>query len=228
MFGELLDARGSRRPHHGLALAASAVAQLAVVSTALALHEASPRPARPIEVALVAPRLAMPAPSPAPPAPGPTPRRTPRRIASAPLVQPRTIPVPAPSPVEPDDSAPVTSPEGVIGGGSVSPPGPDEAAPVAGPPAAIEARPADLASVRTALSRTFVYPTEARRRGWAGRVVLAFTLEADGRLRDLEVRSGSGYPILDEAALEAVRRAAPFDAPGVPVRVVIPVSFRLY
>ena len=224
MFAELLDARGSRRPNHGRALAASAVAQLAVVSTALALHEAAPRAARPIEVAIVAPRAARPTP---PPAPGPEPRPTSRPATRAPLVQPRTMPDPAPSPVEPDDAALATSPEGVIGGGSVSPQT-EDAGPVAAPAAAIEARPADIASVRAALARTFVYPAEARRRGWTGRVVLAFTLEADGRLRDLEVRSGSGVPLLDEAALEAVRRAAPFSPPGVPVTVLIPVSFRLY
>ena len=225
MFGELLNARRSRRPHHGLALATSAVAQLAFVSTALALHQAVPPPVRPIEVAIVAPRAARP---PAPPALGVVPRPPARPIARGPLVQPKAIPAPAPEPSPADDTAPATGLDGVIGGGSVSTPEPRDAAPATFPAAAIEARPADIASVRAALARTFVYPADARRRGWTGRVVLAFTLEADGRLRDLEVRSGSGIPLLDEAALEAVRRAAPFSPPGVPVRVLIPVSFKLY
>jgi protein TonB len=59
-------------------------------------------------------------------------------------------------------------------------------------------------------------------------VLLAFTLDADGSLLDLQVRQSSGHDVLDQAAADAIRRAAPFDPPGVPVRVVIPVSFRLY
>lgn len=98
---------------------------------------------------------------------------------------------------------------------------------VPGPPEPIPARPADLASVRSGIARTLVYPPGARRAGWQGRVRVAFILLADGRIRDLTVREGSGHEVLDAAALRAIEDAAPFTPPGVDVRVVLPVNFRI-
>lgn len=51
------------------------------------------------------------------------------------------------------------------------------------------------------------YPAQARRRGQEGVVALEVLVEADGSLRELSVRRGSGYPLLDRAAEELVRRA---------------------
>ncbi len=91
----------------------------------------------------------------------------------------------------------------------------------------MSARPADLARVGETIARSLVYPPRARRMRWEGRVVLAFVLLADGRIRDLRVALTSGFPLLDEAALVAVEKAVPFPPPGVAVRVEIPVAFRL-
>jgi protein TonB len=57
-------------------------------------------------------------------------------------------------------------------------------------------------------------------------VVVEFVLLADGRIRELALRSSSGFPPLDAAAMAAVERAAPFPPPGVDVLVVVPVVFR--
>ncbi len=54
------------------------------------------------------------------------------------------------------------------------------------------------------------YPREARRRGLSGALVLVVAVRADGSLRDVHVRASSGQPILDRAAEEIVRLAAPF------------------
>ncbi|HET8722842.1 MAG TPA: energy transducer TonB [Anaeromyxobacteraceae bacterium] len=88
------------------------------------------------------------------------------------------------------------------------------------------ARPADLTAVRSGVFRTLRYPDEARRRRLQGRVELEFVLLADGRVRELGVRSSSGHGILDGAAVSAIESAAPFDPPGMDVVVVLPVSFR--
>ena len=54
------------------------------------------------------------------------------------------------------------------------------------------------------LARHFSYPLLARRRGWQGEVLLAFRLEADGRIIDARVSRSSGYSVLDRAALTAL------------------------
>ncbi|RMF19651.1 MAG: energy transducer TonB [Gammaproteobacteria bacterium] len=50
------------------------------------------------------------------------------------------------------------------------------------------------------------YPYLARRMGWQGRVVIRLIVAADGRPLQAEVAESSGYPVLDNAALETLRR----------------------
>ena len=185
-----------------------------------------------IPVRIVQPRArAAPAPPPPPPKAAP---RAPARPSVVhrpqPLLNPTVISdvLPEPGPKE-EPEAPTSDdpdqPGGVVGGreggvvGGV--PGVPEAAPL------LPARPADLATVRAGIARTLAYPAEARRKGWGGRTVVAFTLLADGSIADLVVRQGSGHAVLDEAALDAIRRAAPFAPPGVDVLVVVPVAFAM-
>jgi protein TonB len=58
------------------------------------------------------------------------------------------------------------------------------------------------------LQRFKRYPKAAR--NVAGKVVVRFTLDRDGRLIDSVVTKSSGNHVLDEAALETLRRASPF------------------
>jgi periplasmic protein TonB len=53
------------------------------------------------------------------------------------------------------------------------------------------------------------YPTSARLNGYEGRVVVRAVIKADGNLMDVQVHKSSGYELLDEAALEVVRKACP-------------------
>jgi len=98
---------------------------------------------------------------------------------------------------------------------------------VPAPPEPVPARPSDLTSVRSGIARTLVYPPGARRAGLQGKVLVAFVLLADGRIRDLTVREGCGHEVLDAAAVRAIRDAAPFAPPGMDVRVILPVTFRI-
>ena len=82
------------------------------------------------------------------------------------------------------------------------------------------------------LRRTAIrYPDEARRSGWQGRVMLAVSLDADGRPTSVSVVVGSGQGVLDEAARRAVTgwRFRPERVGGnaVPSRVLVPVRFAL-
>lgn len=54
------------------------------------------------------------------------------------------------------------------------------------------------------------YPAEARRQQLYGELQLAVTLLPNGDIADIEVLRSSGHAVLDQAAAETLRRAAPF------------------
>lgn len=70
------------------------------------------------------------------------------------------------------------------------------------------------------------YPPEAIARNEQGEVVVLLLLAEDGQVAAARVEQGSGYPLLDAAALRAVRslNALPADAPR---QTLLPVRFRL-
>lgn len=69
------------------------------------------------------------------------------------------------------------------------------------------------------------YPSEARRSGIQGRVVVVFSVDERGNVVSASVRSSSGNSSLDEAALSSVRRAK--FAAGGRATATKPVLFRL-
>jgi protein TonB len=62
------------------------------------------------------------------------------------------------------------------------------------------------------LRRALRYPAEAKRKKLRGEVQVAFTVSAGGGIGGVRVVASSGSPVLDKAAVETVRRAAPFPA----------------
>ncbi len=81
--------------------------------------------------------------------------------------------------------------------------------------------------IKKRVRQYLVYNPQAKRMGIQGMVTVAFTIQQDGRVRDVAVSKSSGHSLLDESALEAVRSAAPFAAPPEPARVIMPVQFSL-
>jgi periplasmic protein TonB len=75
------------------------------------------------------------------------------------------------------------------------------------------------------------YPSEARLDRAEGKVVLKAVIRADGSVDDVAIYQSSGYPSLDQAAVELMRRAAPFELPRplgkAKMTVKIPMSYRL-
>lgn len=55
------------------------------------------------------------------------------------------------------------------------------------------------------------YPEQARARNLAGEVLLLVSLKANGELEKVSIERSSGIKILDEAAIQTVHIAAPFD-----------------
>lgn len=88
------------------------------------------------------------------------------------------------------------------------------------------------ARLETDLSRYFSYPTIARKQGWQGDVSVTFTVQSDGRLTDVRITRSSGYHVLDQSALAALRKVGHLtDAPqwlnGQSITVELPVIYRL-
>lgn len=90
---------------------------------------------------------------------------------------------------------------------------------------AVGPAPRDLATVRRRIDAHKVYPQIAVRNGWQGRVLVEMRLEGDGSLTAVRLLEGSGYPVLDDATITAVRRASPF--PPITRVLTVPVEYRL-
>jgi protein TonB len=85
-------------------------------------------------------------------------------------------------------------------------------------------------SVRAAIARELRYPDAARRQGAEGVVNVWLAVGPDGELVAARPVT-SVTPTLSEAAIAAIRRAAPFpaptNAPNTTLGVVLPIRFRL-
>ncbi len=89
-----------------------------------------------------------------------------------------------------------------------------------------------LATLRGLIERGKEYPAMARKGRMEGAVRVSCIISRNGELRETKVISSSGYAILDNAALRAVRSAGRF--PSVPSRIkddpfcfIAPITFRL-
>ncbi len=187
------------------------------------IPEPEPEPEQLAEV----PPPAEPEPMPDPipellPAPDPIPELAaepvPQVIAQAPEPKPKAVPIPkvkrkstrAPKVARPRPSPARAQP--------VAAPVPDTATPAhsgsGGGDASRVARSANAAAIegdylrglQQAIARNRFYPPEARRDDVSGVVTVAFTIQSDGRLGDVRVAKGSGFAVLDQAALDTLRR----------------------
>jgi protein TonB len=67
-----------------------------------------------------------------------------------------------------------------------------------------------LADVKRRIERHWEIPPYARETGLIGKLVLVFSITAEGDVAHLEITESSGTSILDDAAVQAVRAAAPY------------------
>ena len=88
-----------------------------------------------------------------------------------------------------------------------------------------------LSRFRRLIQEHVVYPLAARRQGLSGRVELEVLLDPAGRVRAVTLVTSSAHGLLDEAAIEAVRRVPsvpmPEHLPRRVLRVRLPVIFQL-
>jgi TonB family protein len=87
-------------------------------------------------------------------------------------------------------------------------------------------------SIQLKIAQAKTYPPLARERKQQGKAFLSFKLDRDGKILELTVENSSGHKILDQAAIKAIKEAAPF--PTIPASLSknyaslkIPISFVL-
>jgi protein TonB len=152
----------------------------------------------------------IPTPEPTPPPPEPTPEEIVTAKESPEVAQPTPEPTPIATP------APTPKPT----------PKPEPRVQKPRPAAAINV-PKPVVIQNTPPS----YPEIARRNGWEGRVLVRVEVSADGRPLSTSIAKSSGYGVLDQSALRAVKswRFQPRTVAGIPTAgsVEVPVNFAL-
>ncbi len=205
---------------------------------AIAVLRLVDRPAQPIaaERVLTVAMIAPPAPVSVPvaaPDPKPVPKPTPKPVVKR-VVTPRPQPIVPPSPVLATQS-PAPTTVAAPPAAAATPPAPSEAktdaaAPSTAPSHASSGAPLSVAHL-TCDGDPPAYPMLSKRRGEIGTAVVAITVDTHGVVRSATLRTSSGFPRLDDAALEAARERScqPYVENGTPVTAtaLLPFAFRL-
>jgi TonB family protein len=82
-----------------------------------------------------------------------------------------------------------------------------------------------LFRLKQRVQRVWEYPEEAMKEGISGELQIIFTLNSAGSLTYMRLVQSSGFPILDEEAIRAVKASAPFD-PFLPQMGDEPLNIR--
>lgn len=67
-----------------------------------------------------------------------------------------------------------------------------------------------LMNMKRRIELHWEYPELAVRSGWEGKLNINFTIKKDGTIGDIALTKSSGYPVLDDAAITALKLASPF------------------
>jgi protein TonB len=191
-------------------------------------------------------RLEQPRPVVQPPAVIPAPQKQPDTppTQAKPTPQPQPVlSVPTPSPAAPAVQAPVVAPR--VAEVTTSDPAPSSPAPAAraepaaapaAPPATESADPATIGQYRIAViaaARRFKrYPRIAMDNNWEGKAEVRLVIGPDGNIASVSIKTPSGFEVLDQQALDMIRRAKP-QAPipatlrGKGFTIDVPVVFSL-
>ncbi len=178
---------------------------------------------------------------PRPPAAKPTPR-PPEKVAETPTPAPAPT-IAAQSPPGPrnvqgaasPNAQPGTAATGTASGGPGGAAGVGTGVAGVGPGAFGNGKgPGDdyLDRLRRHLSRFKRYPAEAVKRKQQGTVLVTFVLARDGTVLEAQIQRSSGFPLLDQAALDMLHNASPVPAlpasfTGDRARITIPADFSI-
>jgi len=170
----------------------------------------------------------------------PTPKTSEQPVAKPIPVPPRPQPVAAPalSPQPQPSPSKVSAPTEVAQAAPVAPVSapttPTPPAPPAPAPAPVVTAPSKTevsTASYSASNQKPTYPNMSKRLGEQGTVVLRVLVKADGSAGEVEVKSSSSYPRLDQAAVEAVKtwrfNSAKIDGKAIDEWYQVPIPFKL-
>ncbi|GAA4342249.1 hypothetical protein GCM10023144_44050 [Pigmentiphaga soli] len=182
-------------------------------------------------------------PAPTPPEPKPEPKPKPKPVVKPrpkPVVKPKPQPKPEPPP-EPkpeSDTAITTPPEPPAEAAPAPAPQPttqasgtpDTARQAASPQAPPADQPRQLGNIEYLVKPQLEYPYTSRRLREEGRVMVRIYVNTQGVVYQADLVSSSGFPRLDQAALETARktRFKPATENGTPVAGFINLPFDFY
>jgi len=232
-------AEGRRRLTLPVSIAVHAVGVAAIVVIPLLLSQGMPEPAGGVRAFLVEPDVAAPPPPPPPPAPRSSAAAKVAPQAPAPDAGKFVAPVEVPTEIRPESDLGLAGgiQGGVPGGVEGGVPGGVVGGIVGGlpdtPPPAPAVKPIRVGGFVKEPKRTrYVapeYPQLAVQARLQGVVIIEATIDAKGNVVDAKVLRGQ--PMLDQAALEAVRQwiytPTFLDGHPTPVLMVVTVNFRL-
>jgi len=170
----------------------------------------------------------------------PEPRPEPPPVARVePPPEPRMEVRPEPQPVPRVDPPPPPVAEATVPPAPVAVPVPPPAPPL---PLALKKEPSTVVeprllltyglSISNEIKRYQKYPPVAQRRGWEGTAEVLLQIAADGKVTSITLGKSSGRSVLDEEALNMVRKASPLppapqDLRGRELTVTVPIVFKL-
>jgi len=83
------------------------------------------------------------------------------------------------------------------------------------------------AYIKELIEKNLAYPPQARKMGWAGRVVVCFQVMKNGRVDRIRIKISSGHEILDRNVVETIQEVEPFPRPPEWAELSIPITYRL-
>lgn len=98
-------------------------------------------------------------------------------------------------------------------------------------PQSILPNPEYIGFIQQKITSYSIYPPEAKAKSWEGIVRVKFTLAQDGRIKEIDIAESSGYPLLDAAAILAIKDASPYPFPeDYPIEgeleIILPVIYQ--
>lgn len=70
----------------------------------------------------------------------------------------------------------------------------------------VESKARVISIIYTELSQYFTYPKIAQRRNWQGKVLLSLRVSSSGNIENIQLKKSSGYNVLDQAAINSLRK----------------------
>jgi periplasmic protein TonB len=81
--------------------------------------------------------------------------------------------------------------------------------------------------IKNDIQNTLIYPIIARKKGWQGTVIVSFVVSKDGMVQEVQIKESSGFSILDQSAVNTIKKAAPFPPPPARAELIVPINYSL-